>query len=453
MLPEHESAVAVHPDFLTSPISATPSTTPAMSLDRPEVRLTSFRFLVAIGVFFANFNSALMWASYASISSSAAEFYECSAWTVNLLALIFQITFIPLAFPSMFVLDSYGLRISVLVGAWGATIGACVRWIGPWLCPEPARVPLLFLGQLIAAIATPFAFNAPTKVCASWFGDKERLTANTFMSLAMFGGTALAMAIAPSIVGDTPSNITKLNFAVFIICFVTGLTSLFVYDKPTFAPSLSAQEVSLPFKEGMKKLMTNRDYWVIVAVYGMSAGGLDTYFTLISDYITPYGYSEADSGLLGIVTIAVGCISSLLIGLLLDYTKQHRLGFKLVTFLTFLGALLFYFSARFSDQKPLLFFSACVIGLGGFTLAPIALELGVECTHPVSEGSSAGVLQTSGQLFGVIVLVVSNALRAEDGTLADAMLWRIGLAATTVCIVPFYNAASRRMALEGVQEK
>lgn len=35
-------------------------------------------------------------------------------------------------------------------------------------------------------------------------------------------------------------------------------------------------------------------------------------------------------------------------------------------------------------------------GFFGFALFPIALELGVECTYPVAEGTSAGLLQISG---------------------------------------------------------
>ena len=35
-------------------------------------------------------------------------------------------------------------------------------------------------------------------------------------------------------------------------------------------------------------------------------------------------------------------------------------------------------------------------GFFGFAMFPIALELGVECTYPVAEGTSAGTLQISG---------------------------------------------------------
>ncbi|KAJ3061020.1 hypothetical protein HDU98_003056 [Podochytrium sp. JEL0797] len=283
---------------------------------------------------------------------------------------------------------------------------------------------------------------------AMWFGDKERLTANTVMSLALYAGTALAMGLGPSIVGSDPNNISKLNLVTFLIVASTGLSAFFVYNQPRLPPSKSAVQESLPFMEGMKRLIQNWQFIIMFFVFGIVAGSLDTHFTLISDYITPYGYSESDAGTLGIVTIAVGTATSVVLGFILDRTKQHRASVKVLAVVTFLGTVGFYFGAKSTEQRTLLFVSAAALGVGAFPLAPIALELGVECTHPVAEGSSAGMLQTSGQIFGIIVLVVSNALRGADGTLGDALLWRIAIVAVVVVIAPLYTARSRRMALE-----
>ncbi|KAJ3293042.1 Major facilitator super domain-containing protein 7 [Rhizoclosmatium sp. JEL0117] len=424
------------------------SDTPPTTITLPVFTVSPFRFLVALGVFCANFNNAVMWATYAAVTPSAAHYYNCSEYVINLVALVFQIVFIPMAFPAMYVLDTWGLRYSILIGTWGVTAGALIRWLS-YLGSEDARVPLLFLGQVVAAIATPFAFNAPTKVCAAWFADNERLTANTIMSLAIYAGTALALGLGPAVIADDPQNIIKLNCIIFVIVFVTGLTTLFVYDKPAIAPSKSAQEESMPFKEGMKALFGNWQFMLIVLVFGLTAGSLDTYFTMISDYITPYGYTEGDSGMLGIVTIVAGTISSLVISIILDRTKAHRLCMKWLTVVAFAGSLGFYFCAPYTERRVWLFICAVFIGMGGFSLAPIALELGVECTYPVAEGSSAGFLQTSGQFFGVIVLVVSNAFRnSEDGTLGNAMIWRLCVCGLAMLGVPFYNARSKRMELE-----
>ncbi|TPX67174.1 hypothetical protein CcCBS67573_g07577 [Chytriomyces confervae] len=414
--------------------------------------LSPLRFAVAAGVFFANFNNALLWATYAAVTPTTAEYYACSEYTINLVALVFQIVFIPAAIPSMYAIDHLGLRPSVLVGTWGVTLGAAIRWLAVYAGGGPSvQLALLFTGQIIAAIATPFAFNAPTKVCALWFGDRERLTANTIMSLSVYAGTSTALALAPFIVSQDANNISKLNFVTFAIVFVTGFSSLLVFNKPEFAPSKSAAEVkhAIPFKQGLYSIAANPQFLLIFLSYGLTIGALDSYFTLISDYVTPYGYTEADAGGLGNTTILFGTVSSLILGPILDRTKAHRRVLKVLPIISLLGSIGFYLSVPFLDRRPLLYVSAALIGIGAFCITPIALELGVECTYPVAEGSSAGLLQSAGQAFAVLALLVSNALRGKlDGSLGGAMVWRIAMCAAVVLVVPFYNAKSLRMESE-----
>ncbi|KAI8832207.1 major facilitator superfamily domain-containing protein, partial [Chytriomyces cf. hyalinus JEL632] len=304
--------------------------------------LSPLRFAVAAGVFFANFNNALLWATYAAVTPTTAEYYACSEYTINLVALVFQIVFIPAAIPSMYAIDHLGLRPSVLVGTWGVTLGAAIRWLAVYAGGGPnVQLALLFTGQIIAAIATPFAFNAPTKVCALWFGDRERLTANTIMSLSVYAGTSTALALAPFIVSQDANNISKLNFVTFVIVFVTGFSSLLVFNKPEFAPSKSAAEVkhAIPFKLGLYSIAANPQFLLIFLSYGLTIGALDSYFTLISDYVTPYGYTEADAGGLGNITILFGTVSSLILGPILDRTKAHRRVLKVLPIISLLGSI------------------------------------------------------------------------------------------------------------------
>ncbi|KAI8606940.1 major facilitator superfamily domain-containing protein [Chytriomyces sp. MP71] len=352
----------------------------------------------------------------------------------------------------MWVLDSWGLRSATLIGTWGAVLGALIRYLS-YLAPEKGRLPMLFCGQILTGIANPFTLDSPTKVSALWFGERERLTANTVMSLALFMGTAVILAVAPAVVRNDPENITQLNLVTLIMVAVMALPSFVVYNRPPTPPSKSAEAESLPFLVGLKAAVRNWQFLLMFAVFGIVNGAFETYITLISDYVTPYGYSEADAGTLGIVTIVTGTISSVAIGLLLDRIKAHRLFLKVLCFVMLLGVVGIYFSAPSLDRRGLLYFSAGLMGLGGFPLTPIALELGVECTHPVAEGTSAGLLQLSAQIFGVIILVVSNALRADDGKLLNALAWLIGCAGFVCMLAPFYNATSRRMELESAQHK
>ncbi|KAI8606958.1 hypothetical protein BC830DRAFT_1175870, partial [Chytriomyces sp. MP71] len=108
-----------------------------------ENRLHPLRFAVASGVFFANVNSAILWATYAAVTPTAARFYGCSEWTINQLSLYVTLVFLPFAYPAMWVLDSWGLRSATLIGTWGAVLGALIRYLS-YLAPEKGRLPMLF---------------------------------------------------------------------------------------------------------------------------------------------------------------------------------------------------------------------------------------------------------------------------------------------------------------------
>ncbi|KAI9339090.1 hypothetical protein BDR26DRAFT_862610 [Obelidium mucronatum] len=138
------------------------------------------------------------------------------------------------------------------------------------------------------------------------------------MSLAQFVGTAVVLGAAPAIVAENPENVEKLNLITFLMCLVLGLPSLIVRNKPPFPPSKSAASAELkpvPFIQGLKSLLTNSQFILMFIIFGVIIGAFECYVTLISDYVVPYGYTEADAGWLGITTIACGTVASILLGL------------------------------------------------------------------------------------------------------------------------------------------
>ena len=48
--------------------------------------------------------------------------------------------------------------------------------------------------------------------------------------------------------------------------------------------------------------------------------------------------------------------------------------------------------SRYENQGILIGLSVCLFGFFGLALLPVGLELGVECTYPVAEATSAGLL-------------------------------------------------------------
>ena len=104
-----------------------------------------------------------------------------------------MITGIPCGIIATWLIDTLGLRLSVILSAWLNCIGAVLRLVSAVDgIAEGAIVPLVFIGQTIAALAQPFVLFAPTKLSALWFGEDERAVSNM---LATMGKVAFYLDI------------------------------------------------------------------------------------------------------------------------------------------------------------------------------------------------------------------------------------------------------------------
>jgi FLVCR family MFS transporter 7 len=193
--------------------------------------------------------------------------------------------------------------------------------------------------------------------------------------------------------------------------------------------------------------MTNRNFVLLLMIFGFYVAAFNVYVTLISDYITPFGYSESDAGNLGVVTIVAGVVSALTLGALMDRFSQHDLALKCASATATLGLLVFYFGTL-PNRLAILYIGAILIGTGGFPMESLSLELGVESTWPIAEGTSSGLLWTSAQVWGIIFLFLADLLREPDGSLRNALIFSTCIAGASSLLSLFFINERRRQSLE-----
>ena len=59
--------------------------------------------------------------------------------------------------------------------------------------------------------------------------------------------------------------------------------------------------------------------------------------------------------------------------------------------------------------QPALVVATCgLFGFFSFALMPVCLEVGVECTYPVAEATSAGLLWMAGYIGGFLLLLLTT---------------------------------------------
>jgi hypothetical protein len=94
------------------------------------------------------------------------------------------------------------------------------------------------------------------------------------------------------------------------------------------------------------------------------------------------------------------------------------------------------------------------VGLFTFSLLPAALELGAECTYPVPEGTSTGLLWMTSYLFALVVQTVMNVLRAPataspPNNMENAVIFSAAVATLAAFVGVFgFNGEMKRRAAE-----
>ena len=125
--------------------------------------LAVYMFMVAV--------NQMLWITFAPITGDATKYYGVSDLRIGILSMCFMIVYIVVSIPASWIIDKYGIRKGVGIGAVFTGVFGLVRgFAGP-------DYNLLLLSQIGIAIGQPFILNAITKLAARWFPMEERATA------------------------------------------------------------------------------------------------------------------------------------------------------------------------------------------------------------------------------------------------------------------------------------
>ena len=148
--------------------------------------LTVYMFMVAV--------NQLLWITFAPITGEATKYYGVSDLRIGILSMCFMIVYIVVSIPASWIIDKFGIRIGVGIGAVFTGIFGLVRGFAG------TDYNLLLLAQIGIAIGQPFILNAITKLAARWFPIEERATAAGLGTLAMYLGILLGMTLTPYLI-------------------------------------------------------------------------------------------------------------------------------------------------------------------------------------------------------------------------------------------------------------
>ncbi|MBK9055327.1 MAG: MFS transporter [Chloroflexi bacterium] len=386
-------------------------------------KLYGYRWVVLAVFMFINLTIQMLWITYAPISGPAAKFYGVSDLQIGLLAMSFMIAFIPLSIPVSWVIDTYGFRIAVSIGAVLMGIFGLLRGFAG------ANYSLVLWSTIGIAAAQPFLLNAWTKVPANWFAIEERATAVGLVTLANLVGTALGMVLTPILIETISIPSVQLIYGG-VAAFSAILFVFLARESPPTPPGPPGSEVRALMLAGLKHAFTVKSFWLYLFVSFIGLGIFNGITTWVENIIRPRGFTPTDAGLLGALMLVGGVLGAVVIPPFSD--KQHkRQPYILLGLVLAIPGLI---GLAFATTQWLLFVSAFAMGFFLISTSPIGMQYAAEVTHPTPEGTSNGLIQLFGQA-SVVFVYIMEALKTSDGSFTPALLLAIGLLLVSALLV------------------
>ncbi|XP_044060304.1 solute carrier family 49 member A3 [Siniperca chuatsi] len=422
------------------------------------------RWFVLLVLCLLNCSNATIWLTFAPVADQSAQFLKVTLEEINWLSLVYMVVAIPLSFGTTWMLDTLGLRITLILGSWLNMLGALLRFCGtPPGQDFTILFPVVMLGQTLGALAQPLIIFTPTKLAALWFPEHQRATANMIASMSNPLGILLANIISPWMAeksAQIPALLLVYAVPACIICFLAtvGIRS----SAPPTPPSASAESSSSePFVQGIKLLLKNKAYLVLLLCFGSGIAVFTCFSTLLEQILCVQGYTNDFAGVCGALFIVFGIVGAGLLGLYVDKTKKFIEATKINMSFTALACIAFSVVSLMREQKAAVAAVCSLFGFFGFSIYPVAMELSVECSYPVGEATSAGLIFVSGQVQSVLYIILLQALTkpladTPLSTCGNAVLsWRepmlvmAGLCSLfTCCFVIFFHTRYRRLEAE-----
>jgi MFS family permease len=388
-----------------------------------QFKLYPYRWVVLAVFMLTNLAIQVLWISYAPITGPAAAFYGVTDLQIGILAMSFMIAFIPLSLPVSWVIDTYGFRLAVGIGAALMGIFGVLRGLAG------ENYSLVLWSTIGIAAAQPFLLNAWTKVPARWFSIQERATAVGLVTLANLVGTALGMVLTPLLFESMPIPSIQLIYGG-AAAFSAVLFILLSRETPPTPPCPAGQETRALMLDGFKHALTVRSFWLLLLVMFIGMGIFNGITTWVENIIRPRGFTPADAGTLGALMLVGGILGAVAIPPFSD-RQRKRVPYMLLGFGLAIPGLI---GLTFATSYWLLLVSGFGLGFFLISASPIVMQYAAEITYPTPEGTSNGIIQLCGQA-SVVFVYLMEALKSSDGAFTPALLMAVGLMLLSVLVI------------------
>lgn len=184
-------------------------------------------------------------------TAESGQLFAVSDGLINLFSLTYMFLFLPGTLMAAWMLESAGLRASLIVGAAGNLACGVIRLGALFMISTTSDDSTRLLawgvslaGQIGGAISQPFFLNVPAKVAGDWFPKSERDIATVLAAMSNPLGNAIGMVLPILFVDSDKADVEQfqLLFGVQAAIAAAGLVLVLIVvrDRPPTPPSSSA---------------------------------------------------------------------------------------------------------------------------------------------------------------------------------------------------------------------
>ena len=379
----------------------------------PKATPSPYRWIVLAAYMLIALASQIQWVALAPVSRAAEHFYAGqvaagSFFGIDFLAMLYLILYLVMALPASFIIDTYGLRVGLGIGA--ALAGAAGLAKGLFA----QNFTVVLIAQVILAVSQPFILNAATTLGARWFPLRERGLAVGFASLAQYLGIVAAMVIGPALVDGNATSagygrgVGGLLLVYGIATAATAIVALLVIKEgPVQAVEEEVQRLGA--MKGLRSLFASRDYRILLALFTIGLGIFNTLSAMVDTVAAHIGVNDSD-GLIGTFMILGGILGALALPAISDAMRRRKpflvvcMGGMVpgVACLAFAGALTGNPAAAYTMAK----LAAGILGFFVMSAGPIGFQYAAEIGRPAPESTSQGLLLLVGQISGIAFMAL-----------------------------------------------
>jgi MFS family permease len=332
----------------------------------------------------------LLWLTFAAVDTRSAAVMRVDVGTVGDLAAIFPFIYVVLALPTGRWLD---MRFGQALGA-GAVLtggGGLIRLV------SPTSFGWQLAGQLVIAAGQPLVLNSITKVAARYFPASQRATAISIGTAALFVGILAAVLMAGPLF-DAGSLPLLLRVQAVPAVLATVLLLIALRTRPAFLdnPSVSVS---------LRWLARDRFMWILAVLVFIGMGTYNAVATWLQPILAHFGEGESAGTLVAVMTFA-GIIGAAVLPTAVSRRDRRRellLAALVMSVLTFIALAL---------SHNLIWVGAWLFADGFLLLASLPVVLDWSDVHagPERQGGAVGFLMMAGNLGGLLLVLVIQAL-------------------------------------------